>query len=152
MSKRKSTSRRDLSGIDVPEDCHKIILQQNNSKIVIHNKAVRDESRNALLAVKLQEFFDESKNWMAIAPILQQKNKISLRLLDWLATNYSKKQNLMLTTHRNGVEERVNLFLDYNSNINFWTWRNVQRGRWEHGTDTAWTRSQFVKHVRSRFF
>lgn len=116
---KKTTSKAcNLEGVSIPDDCDKIILQQNNSKIIIHNECNKnDGSRNSLLLKKMKEFFDKKENWEIIAPVLQQRNKISLRLLDWLVTNYSKKKNVMIEVVRNGTLDNVNMFLDYKAHL-----------------------------------
>lgn len=115
---KKNTARAcNLDGITIPEDCNKIILQNNNAKVVIHHEREDDDTRNSLLLKKLREFFDVPKHWEILRPVLQQKNKISLRLLDWLVTNYSKKKNVIIQTYRNGNLEHVNMFLDYKAHL-----------------------------------
>ena len=115
---KKSTNKAcNLEGVDIPEGCDKIILHQNNSRIIIHNETRDDDSRNSLLFKKVKEFFDIPENWEIIAPVLQQRNRISLRLLDWLVTNYSKKKNVIIGVTRNGTVENVNMFLDYKAHL-----------------------------------
>lgn len=46
-----------------------------------------------------------------------QTCKLSLRLLDWSTTNWSKKNNVILITYRNGFEERINMYLDYKAHL-----------------------------------
>ena len=92
--KRRTGSRKDIGDIEIPDDCEKIILTQNSSRIVITNKKLNDESRQSLLLIRLKDFFNVPENWKKLKPVLQQNSRVSLRLLDWLVTNYAKKQNL----------------------------------------------------------
>merc|ERR1711968_212709 len=41
----------------------------------------------------LEEFFKEECNLKKIIPIINGESKISLRVIDWFVTNYSKKFN-----------------------------------------------------------
>lgn len=46
-----------------------------------------------LLMASLQNFYIQQKNITTLLDILQNDSKISLRIIDWFATNYSKKNN-----------------------------------------------------------
>lgn len=48
---------------------------------------------------KLTEFYTQKENIDIILPIIEQKSKISLRLIDWFVTNYSKKNNTNYTNN-----------------------------------------------------
>jgi hypothetical protein len=51
-------------------------------------------SKDELLINKLIDFYSNSENINILLPIILQKTRISLRLLDWFVTNYSKKYNI----------------------------------------------------------
>ena len=48
-------------------------------------------TQNSLLLTKLVEFYNKDGNMERILPIINGESIISLRLIDWFATNYSKK-------------------------------------------------------------
>jgi hypothetical protein len=48
-----------------------------------------------------------------IIPLLTSKSPISIRVLDWFVTNYSKKHNVVYPINNNGVIEIFNVFLQY---------------------------------------
>tara|TARA_B100000963_G_scaffold299369_1_gene271393 strand:+ start:1751 stop:2395 length:645 start_codon:yes stop_codon:yes gene_type:complete len=50
-------------------------------------------SRSELLMSSLQVFFKKTENINKILPIINGTSKISLRVIDWFVTNYSKKNN-----------------------------------------------------------
>tara|TARA_B110000483_G_C18138987_1_gene520617 strand:+ start:339 stop:1022 length:684 start_codon:yes stop_codon:yes gene_type:complete len=52
------------------------------------------KGKQELLLVSLNEFYDNQYNKTALFDILNGKNKISLRIIDWFVTNYSKKNNI----------------------------------------------------------
>ena len=51
-------------------------------------------SRKELLMDSLQNFFNNVSNIAKIIPILNNNRNISLRVIDWFVTNYSKKHNI----------------------------------------------------------
>ena len=52
-------------------------------------------SRQDLLMNSLILFYKDKKYMERILPILNGSSKISLRILDWFSTNYSKKRNII---------------------------------------------------------
>ena len=54
-----------------------------------------------------------SKNINILTKIITQKNILSLRILDWLVTNYSKKHNIFYTIKKNNININFNIYLDY---------------------------------------
>ena len=48
-------------------------------------------TQNSLLLNNLLSFYNENNNLEKILPIINGESKTSLRLIDWFATNYSKK-------------------------------------------------------------
>ncbi len=57
-------------------------------------------------------------NFLFFCDIINQKTKLSLRLLDWLVTNYSKKYNVIYPlTNKNGEIRYFNIYLDYKNQL-----------------------------------
>lgn len=50
----------------------------------------------ALLMKSLNDFYKDEKHIGVLKPILNQESTISLRILDWFITNYSKKNRVIL--------------------------------------------------------
>ena len=120
--KRKGTIKFiDLQPDSIPPNCSQIVITQNKTKIVIKSDhAIVDSSvanKQELIMKKIKAFFDEEKNFNRVKPLLLQTCKLSLRLLDWSTTNWSKKNSIVLATHRNGFEERINMYLDYKAHL-----------------------------------
>ena len=111
----------DVRMIDLPENYHKIVLQQNKSRITIRNTLASAgssiENKQELLMNRLREFFNDQDNFDVLEGLLEHSTPISLRLLDWVVTNYSKKNSVYLRVERNGIVETVNLFLDYKAHL-----------------------------------
>jgi hypothetical protein len=66
-----------------------------------------------LLMNSLSKFYADKTNIEKIAPIINGKSEVSLRLLDWFVTNYSKKTvtNIMQN------DEAFNVYLSYRSQL-----------------------------------
>lgn len=51
-------------------------------------------SRKELIMTSMQKFFDNPENIISVLSIINNNRKISLRVIDWFVTNYSKKYNV----------------------------------------------------------
>src|SRR6056300_1568068 len=73
-------------------------------------------TKQELLIHTLQTFYKKDNggkmNYDILLDILDPKNIISLRTIDWFVTNYSKKYNIILNE-----EKRFVVFLDYKSQL-----------------------------------
>lgn len=71
-------------------------------------------SKEELLLDSLKAFYREHvKHFIIITKVLKENQFISLRLLDWLVTNYSKKNNIIYTNNNN----TFNIFLEYKNQL-----------------------------------
>lgn len=70
-----------------------------------------------LLMLSLSKFFSVRTNIERAMPIIEGKSEISLRLIDWFITNYSKKHNTIITKNVNGNVVHLNVFLSYRSQL-----------------------------------
>ena len=55
-----------------------------------------------LLMNSLETFFKKKENLDIILPIINGQSKISLRVMDWFVTNYSKKNNISYLISKDG--------------------------------------------------
>jgi hypothetical protein len=67
------------------------------------------ESRDEVLLRSLRKYYADPAALRTLTNVLRNKTKVSLRTLDWLVTNYAKKNNIVYT--HNG--KTVNVFLEY---------------------------------------
>jgi hypothetical protein len=67
------------------------------------------ESRDDVLLRSLRKYYADPAALRTLTDVLRNKTKISLRTLDWLVTNYSKKNNIVYSY--NG--RTINVFLEY---------------------------------------
>ena len=65
-------------------------------------------SKEELLLSSLLKWFSNPNNFSIFLPIVSGKTTISLRILDWFATNYSKKYNTFI---------KKDIFLDYKNQL-----------------------------------
>lgn len=78
-------------------------------------------SKQDMLMGSLKTFFCVPEHLGKMIPILTQKSKISLRLLDWFVTNYAKKKNIcyFIDYEKKNVKKQryFNVFLNYKSQL-----------------------------------
>ena len=100
------------------------------------------QSKEQWVLRRLEGFYANPENFSRIEQILTGKSRLSLRLLDWFVTNYSKKYNVSFMAKSN---HHVIVYLVYKSHLKaynkkmfdpFWTpimmrcmriWRSAHR-------------------------
>jgi hypothetical protein len=70
-----------------------------------------------LLMISLSKFYNIKTNINKILPLIEQTSDISLRLVDWFVTNYSKKHNTVITRERNNNIIHFNVYLSYRNQL-----------------------------------
>jgi len=71
-------------------------------------------TQNHLLLNNLMEFYDLNDNLHRMLKIITGESKISLRIVDWFATNYAKKYyTLYDITDQIGDVKRFKVYVDY---------------------------------------
>ena len=68
--------------------------------------------QNGLLLNNLMEYYKKNKI-DNILKIINGESKISLRLIDWFATNYSKKYFTVYNLKKNNEDIRFKVYIDY---------------------------------------
>lgn len=121
MAKKKGNLRLvDIQEHEIPKNCNRIVITQNKTRIVINNNTRVTTSvanKQDLIMKKVKVFFDKEENFALLRPVLMQESDLSLRLLDWTTTNWSRKKSITLQTSRNGYPETINMFLDYKAHL-----------------------------------
>jgi hypothetical protein len=74
-------------------------------------------SKDNLLYVSLINFYSTKINLDILLPIINQTSNISLRILDWLVTNYSKKHNVYYEIFKNGNRQIFSIYLSYKNQL-----------------------------------
>ena len=68
-------------------------------------------TQNDLLLNKLMEFYKQEENLDSMLSIINGESKISLRIVDWFATNYAKKYYTLYTLSESN--KRFKVYIDY---------------------------------------
>ena len=61
----------------------------------------RIQTQEQWVLYRLDRFYTEADNLERVRSILQGESRLSLRLIDWFVTNYSKKYNISYLTKDN---------------------------------------------------
>lgn len=72
------------------------------------------QSQEQWVLYRLEKFYGKVDNLQRVKDILNGTSKISLRLIDWFVTNYSKKYNVSYLTKSN---KHIVVFLSYKSHL-----------------------------------
>ena len=80
---------------------------------------MQEEKENTIIASKTLLLLESlityyKKNINVFTCIITQKNILSLRILDWLVTNYAKKHNIVFSNKNN---QNFNVYLDYKNQL-----------------------------------
>lgn len=74
-------------------------------------------SKQDLLLITLREFFNDKKHLQKMLKILRGESEISLRILDWFTTNYSKKYNISYDMKNGSNIQKFIVYLEYKSQL-----------------------------------
>lgn len=76
------------------------------------------ESKHDVLLDSLRKFYEQHPEHHAtLTRVLHNDSHISLRVIDWLVTNYSKKNNTTYTLQQDGLDVPFNVFLQYKAQL-----------------------------------
>lgn len=59
------------------------------------------KSKEAIILTSLLNYFDKDEHKKTLIPIVTETSHISLRILDWFVTNYSKEHTKKIMKHKN---------------------------------------------------
>tara|TARA_B100000787_G_scaffold57098_1_gene41532 strand:+ start:1564 stop:2220 length:657 start_codon:yes stop_codon:yes gene_type:complete len=92
-------------------------------------------ARQMNILVSLKEFYSSDTVKSLLMPVIDQSTSVSLRSLDWLVTNYSKKHNVTCLSKYNGmfnIHQGYKTALNVNKRRNFDPFRRRTRLRVRH--------------------
>ena len=72
------------------------------------------QSQEQWVLYRLEKFYGNENNLKRIKDIIEGTSKLSLRLIDWFVTNYSKKYNISYMTKQN---KHIVVYLSYKSHL-----------------------------------
>tara|TARA_B100000401_G_C52813234_1_gene725125 strand:- start:4285 stop:4866 length:582 start_codon:yes stop_codon:yes gene_type:complete len=70
-------------------------------------------NQNDLLMKNLKDYYKNNENIEEMVSIINGQSSISLRIVDWFTTNYSKKNWTVYNLEKNGETRRFKVFEDY---------------------------------------
>ena len=70
-----------------------------------------------LLMVSLSRFYSQKNHMHRVIPYITCQSGVSLRLIDWFVTNYSKKKNTILTRQASNNIVHFNVYLSYRAQL-----------------------------------
>lgn len=73
----------------------------------------RYTTQNELLLNNLMNFYNKNNNIDKILPIINGQSKLSIRIIDWFVTNYSKKNYVIYNVDKNNNSYRFKVYIDY---------------------------------------
>ena len=92
-------------------------------------------TQNDLLLNKLLQFYNAHDNLDKALNIINGKSTISLRIVDWFATNYSKENYTQYPVFKNGEIVRFKVYNDYKLNLRAYSKKRFDPFcRWERIT------------------
>jgi hypothetical protein len=71
------------------------------------------DTQSDVLLNKLLKFYSENTNFDKMINIINGSSSISLRIVDWFVTNYSKKNYIVYMITKDNKIEKVNVYNDY---------------------------------------
>ena len=84
------------------------------NKIVASENQISILKKQDILLIPITDFFSDAKNLdLLLGILITGKYKISLRIIDWFVTNYSKKHNLVIEKNN----KPFIVFLEYKSQL-----------------------------------
>jgi hypothetical protein len=95
-------------------------LQNQQECFNMHKSCNKKDSlyitgKTQLLLESLIEYY--SKNIDTLSSIVTQKSVLSLRILDWLVTNYAKKHNVVYTVRTKNGDINFNVYIEYKNQL-----------------------------------
>jgi hypothetical protein len=95
-------------------------LQNQQECFNMHKSGNKKDSlyitgKTQLLLESLIEYY--SKNIDTLSSIVTQKSVLSLRILDWLVTNYAKKHNVVYTVRTKNGDINFNVYIEYKNQL-----------------------------------
>ena len=84
-------------------------MNTNLEYTTVLSKTVKQD----ILMDSLKEFYFDENNLQKLLDIVKNKSKLSLRIIDWYVTNYSKKNNCNYLLNKDSQNINFNVYINY---------------------------------------
>lgn len=88
-----------------------------NKAVLINGLAHTMVDKKDLVMRKLTAFYEEDNNLTRMLDVVEGRSHISLRLLDWLITNYAKKNDIIYCIEKNGNQRQFMIYSNYRAQL-----------------------------------
>ena len=100
-------------------------------------------TQNSLLMQNLMEFYNKEDNLERMLSIINGDSSISLRIVDWFATNFAKQYYVTYATEN---EPRFKVYVDYKLNLRAYSKRRFDPFcRWERISIPYGTNGEYIQ-------
>lgn len=128
MKRRNAVRVIDIDPDTIPANCHHIVVTHNNARIIIKHGPQNEESsiiiKQAMIMRRVHEFFSIKENFDKVRALLLQTSHVSLRILDWCVTNWTRTHRVILDVDRGTRTDKVNVHLDYKAHLKAYSKRS----------------------------
>lgn len=94
-----------------------IDANKKNGAVLINGLAHTMIDKKDLVMRKLTAFYEEEENLRRMLDVVEGRSHISLRLLDWLITNYAKKNDIIYCIEKNGTQRQFMIYSNYRAQL-----------------------------------
>ncbi len=93
------------------------IKEKEHKNLQINMPITNVESQKDILMKSLIQFFNKKDHIDELLPVIEGTSKISLRILDWFVTNYSKKFNTSYIIETKKGPKSFSVYIAYKSQL-----------------------------------
>jgi hypothetical protein len=109
--------RIDDSPVDLNANLGNVNVKNENKSVLINGLAHTMVDKKDLVMRKLTAFYEEDDNLTRMLDVVEGRSHISLRLLDWLITNYAKKNDIIYCIEKNGNQRQFMIYSNYRAQL-----------------------------------
>lgn len=108
------------------------------------------EAKHEVLLRALDKFYENDTAFEEFRDVVTGRTRMSLRVLDWLVTNYAKKKNIVYSINKEERTVAFNMFMEYKSQLKAYSKKYFdpfcRRGRVTHrGVETTCGQLNFFR-------
>lgn len=94
-----------------------IIKDNESSSVLINGVPHTMIDKKDLVMTKLTKFYEDTHNLERMLDVVEGKSKVSLRLLDWLITNYAKKNDIIYSIQKGDSIRQFIIYSNYRAQL-----------------------------------